>query len=71
VLLLSCAQVWANVQSYDKLTRMDFDVNNSGQWQALFTDKESSLLSTNQQANLHYNPTDPAIVNKLQDKLVI
>ncbi|XP_065917029.1 coiled-coil and C2 domain-containing protein 2A-like isoform X2 [Dysidea avara] len=67
--IFNARNVWANVQSYDKLTRMDFDVNNSGQWQALFTNKESTSLSTNQQANLHYNPTDPAILSKLQDRI--
>ena len=70
MLFVILVQVWANIQSYDKLTRMDFDVSSSGQWQALFTKTESTTLSTSQQANLHYNPTDPAILSKLQDRLV-
>jgi len=49
---------------------MDFDVSSSGQWQALFTKTESTTLSTSQQTNLHYNLTDPAILSKLQDRLV-
>ena len=47
---------------------MQLDVSVSGQWQALFTNKESATISTNQQTVLHYYPTDPAIITKLQDR---
>ena len=49
---------------------MHLDVSVSGQWQALFTNKESATISTNQQTTLHYYPTDSAIITKLQDRYV-
>ena len=47
---------------------MNLDVTISSNWQALFANKESSTISTNQQTILHYYPTDPATITKLQDR---
>ncbi|KFM58390.1 Coiled-coil and C2 domain-containing protein 2A, partial [Stegodyphus mimosarum] len=68
--LISPDNVWANIQKNNHPSRINFDLNKSGEWKPFFSRSFPNLgLRSIQPTALNYNSTDPDYVKNLEESI--